>query len=150
MGQADEHLRHTARLRQCRAFAMQDDVRRAAGVPANLHVQPAQFVADAGAERFGDGFLRGKPRGEMEFRELHAPAIRDFAGQKTTVEKPVAKLLQRLPDASSLNNVQSRAGNVHSREYELKAIRASSRRWRKRTGRAAGPVSLAPGADSLS
>ena len=53
-----------ASLEQFLPLAVQDDVRRAGVAAGDLHVEPAQLGADAGAERLGDRLLGGEARGQ--------------------------------------------------------------------------------------
>ncbi len=100
----------TSPLRQePRSGVMQHYERPAAFFAADLHVLPAKLASNPGAERFGDGLLRGEARGDVGRGELVREAILDFVRAQDALKKTVAKFLQRAGDAADFNDVDANA-----------------------------------------
>ena len=93
---------------------MQHHVRLAGFFAANFHVLPAQFRADAGAERLGDRFLGRKPRRQKRPRPFVGKTIGCFAGSEDALEKAVAKFLVSRFDALDLDDIHACAKYVQS------------------------------------
>ena len=91
MAQADEQPFCATRREQLFAFTVQHHKRFAGFLAPDFHVLPAECRADAGAERFGNGFLGREPRREERGRVFVRPAIRDFAWQQNPVHEPLAE-----------------------------------------------------------
>src|SRR6266404_464067 len=93
---------------------MEYRVRFAAVALADFHVLPAEMMPDARAERLRDGFLRREARCEMQFGKLQAVTVGHFAGPKTTVQEPLAELVDGMPDASRLDDIDAGTQNVRA------------------------------------
>src|SRR5947207_622238 len=107
MREADQHFDRAAAAGQLRTLTVQHSERLTRIAFADFDVAPTELLADAGAEGFRDGFLRGKPCREVQLRIFHAPAISDLVRQKTPVDEPLAKFFQRVANARGLHDVNA-------------------------------------------
>jgi len=88
-------------------FTMKGDSRTTAGLANNFAIPPAHAVAPTRAQSLHRRFFRREARGVALDAVCLGVAIADFARRKDSLQKPVAKARNRLPDAWDLRNVNA-------------------------------------------
>jgi len=100
------------RLKAPGGAAVKPQLRRARH-PNDLDIAPQNASSVPGAERLHRRLLGSESRGKVRGRIAPAGRVRDFARRKDTLEKTIAKALDRLLDAIDLGSIEAKADNVH-------------------------------------
>jgi len=103
----------TALRREFLCRTRKDEKWLAACFFSNVDIAPAHCFADAGAECFGDGFLRGKTRGQMARGKFHRHRILDFSLSKNAIKKSIAKPIDGMLNARAFNKIDTDAEYAH-------------------------------------
>src|SRR5437660_6696717 len=90
---------------------MQNHKRFAALLTSYLHVVPAKLGANAGAERFRNGFLRCEPCGEKRGGHAMGKTIANLVRVQNAIQKSFTKALVRRLDSRHLDNINAHAQN---------------------------------------
>ena len=75
VGEADLDFGDAVEFCEFRCGALQEKFRSTGGVAGDFEIQPARLTANAGAEGFGNGLLRGEARGVVKFRLFLSSAV---------------------------------------------------------------------------
>lgn len=115
VAERDECGGYAAFCGQFLGWSGEDEKRFAARFFLDVDVAPAHRFANAGAERFGDGFFSCKPRSQMASGKFHRHRILNFAIGENAMKKAFAKTIDRVLDARAFHQVDANAEHTHSK-----------------------------------
>ncbi|MFA7158718.1 MAG: hypothetical protein WC299_05395 [Kiritimatiellia bacterium] len=111
MGNTDQDIFDPASEEETFHAQAQLDNRRTGIRRNNFDVQPANILANPGAEGFGHGLLRGKTAGVVHPGSGLGAAVFLFGRQKNPVDKPAAAPRQRFTEARYVNDIDAHSKN---------------------------------------
>jgi uncharacterized protein YbbC (DUF1343 family)/CubicO group peptidase (beta-lactamase class C family) len=114
VAEADLYLADAIRRGEGLAGAAEDQRGFAAFLAHDLHVQPAEFLADTGAEGFRDGLLGGEAGGIMDLGAALGIAVGALRRGEDAGGEAIAKLGHRGADPLHFHHVDADANDAHA------------------------------------
>src|SRR5438552_10489841 len=109
VAEGDQRGNHAALGRELLRWTGKDQKRFAVWFLANVDVAPTHRFADAGAESFGNRFLRRKTRGQMTRGKFHRHGIFNFAFGEDAMKKAIAEATARMLNARAFDKIDTNA-----------------------------------------